>query len=366
MRALTMLLFWAYSFTFCMWAQSPPLSDTRIDTLLHTKEIEEITYRSNQFEIVGNLFIPHKGAPPFPLVIWVSGSGPSFRKVKNKETIKLINCFLDNGIAYYRNDKPGSGDSKGKLSDDSVFAQLSDIAIDAVNKLKGDSRIKKDEIGIFGSSQAGYIMPLAITKCSDIAFMIGSSCPGENSIDQWNYLLGSQMICEGSTEQQAKKSVEMFSLLRNTDNKSKFDSAIEYFVRIPLSVSSLGYDSLFSQRARTWWPRTIDLKDEAHLNPVNLFEQIHIPIFLVYGAHDKQIDPLQAIDAYTQALQKAGDHYFKIVFLQDSDHNMSLSTGCLREIGLLTKNERYTLDPEYLRTITRWAEDLNLYVTSKR
>ena len=331
-----------------------------IDTTLHATGVEEITFRSGQFEIVGNLYEPLSVTSPHPSVIWVSGSGPSFRRVTSKETVKLMNCFLDRGFAYFRIDKPGSGDSKGKIHDDSVFAQLSDIVVSAVMKLKTRTMIRKDAIGIFGSSQAGYIMPLAVTKCPDITFMIGSSCPGENSIDQWNYLLEKQMICEGVPEQKARKAGEMFAILRTAVRKSEFDSAIAYFEKSPLVINSVGYDSSFVSGARSWWPRTIDLSDEAHYNPITLVEHIHTPIFLVYGSHDKQIDPLQAINAYTIALKRAGNNLARIVLLKESDHNMSLSSGCLNDINDLSRTGQYRLDPEYLKTIGSWIDELNL------
>ena len=103
------------------------------DTVLHISKIEELSFSSNQFVIAGNLYLPiNNEFPKYPLVIWVSGSGPSFRTIKNADTKKLVNCFLDAGYAYFRMDKPGSGDSKGILNDDSLFSQRSDIVVDAV------------------------------------------------------------------------------------------------------------------------------------------------------------------------------------------------------------------------------------------
>jgi uncharacterized protein len=325
---------------------------------LHAGRIEDVHLRSQQFEIAGNLYLPSGGRSPHPLVIWVSGSGPSVRLVKNRETIKLVNCFLDGGVAYFRIDKPGSGDSKGTLNDDSLFAQLSTIVVDVVGTLKKHPLIDAGKMGLFGSSQAGYIMPGVIAACPGISFMIGSSCPGENSIDQWNYLLEHQLLCEGVPPSRAKKSVEMFTRLRCTTERSEFDEAIRYFDEFPILVKSLGYDSSFSQKARSWWPREIDPNDESHFDPITLMEKACIPLFLAYGAHDRQIDPAQAIRAYRAACARSGNTRLKIVILPDSDHNMSLSSGCLSEIESLNRANAYRIDPEYLRTVTEWIEEI--------
>lgn len=328
------------------------------DDSLHVGRIEEVKFRSQHFEIIGNLYLPTAGGPQHPLAIWVSGSGPSIRIVKNKETIKLVNCFLDGGVAYFRIDKPGSGDSMGELNDDSVFAQLSTIVVDAIARLKIHPMIDSSKLGLFGSSQAGYIMPKVISMCPDITFMIGSSCPGESSIEQWNYLLEHQLLCEGVPSERARKNVEMFTRLRSASNKKEVDQAIEYFDRFPMVIKSLGYDSSFSQRARTWWPRENDLNDESHFNPITLIEKTTVALFLVYGANDKQIDPRQAISAYKAACDRSGNKRLKIVMLPNSDHNMSLSGGCLKEIEALNRRNEYRLDPEYLETIQRWIQEI--------
>ncbi|MCU7525382.1 MAG: alpha/beta hydrolase [Ignavibacteria bacterium] len=327
------------------------------DTVLHVSRIEDINFTSGRFQIAGSLYLPDLKHERYPVIIWVPGSGQSFRKVKNKETIKLINCILDRGFAYFRIDKPGCGDSKGKVNDDSLFAEFSDIFADAIKKLNNHPTVDRSDMGLFGSSQAGYIMPLVISKSKDISFMIGSSCPGENSMNQWNYLLEKQMICEGITPERAKKNIEMFSALRNTTDKEVFDKAVNYYKNNPMVVSSLGYDSSFYKIAESWWPRVIDEKDESHFNPMSVMEKVTIPCYLVYGKNDTQIDPVQAMQAYKDAFAKSGNRYFRIEMLSNSDHNMSLSGGCLNEISELNQSGDYRYDPEYIKLISSWLDE---------
>lgn len=339
-------------------SQNPPFPSAG-DTILQIGSMEEIRFRSGRFEVVGNLYLPAGGGPRVPLVIWVSGSGPSYRTVRSANTIRLMNCFLERGFAYFRCDKPGYGGSTGVLDEDSTFAQLSDVVVNAVITLRSHPRIAPGRIGLLGSSQAGYIMPLAIAKCRDIAFMIGSSCPGQNSIEQWAYLIECQMICEGFSPETAARNRAMFITLRCTTEKQKFDEALEYFDRHPMIVHSVGYDSSLSRNARAWWPRQIDSSDEAHFDPMTLVRNFTLPMFLAYGAHDTQIDPRQAMAAYESACRNSRDPRCRIVMLKNSDHNMSLSGGCLNEITLLNKDNRYQLDPEYLSVIAGWLAELH-------
>lgn len=340
---------------------SARVKSVQADTILNIHRVDEIKFNSGVFTITGSLYLPHKNnEQSFPLIIWVSGSGPSYRTIKSTETIKVVNCFLNAGYAYFRIDKPGYGDSKGKLNDDSLFAQLSDVVVSAVKELKKLPFINKEHIGLFGSSQAGYIMPLAVSKCKDISFMIGSSCPGENSVEQWNYLLEKQMLCEGCSMERASKNISMFSILRETSDKKKFDEAIDYFKKNPMIVKSINYDSSFAEKANKWWKENRTEEGESYFNPIELVNKIIIPVFMVYGNYDTQIDPFQAVDAYKSALKKAGNKFYRIKMLNNVDHNMFVTTsGCLNEITERNKMKNYKVSAEYLQTVSEWLVLLN-------
>jgi len=327
------------------------------DTVLHVKNIEEVSYRSAQFEIAGDLYLPATGQAPYPLVIWVSGSGPGYRTIRNVEAAKLVNCFLEAGFAYFMIDKPGWGKSSGRLASDSIFVQLSGIVIDAAKTLRRHPLIDSSTIGLFGSSQAGYIMPMAASKSPDIRFMMGFSCPGENSVEQWNYLLEQQLLCEGRSVQRARIDVEMFSLLRSSPTKEEFDRALGYFQQNPLLVKSVGYDSGFTADARSWWPRRAQAYDEMLFDPMVLVGQMAIPVYMVYGGYDTQIDPEQAMEAYRRAGERAGIHV-RIARLPNCDHNMKLSRGCLNEIADLNKRGVYKYDPEFLGLVRQWCKEV--------
>ena len=228
--------------------------------------------------------------------------------------------------------------------------------------MKNIPEIDSTRIGLFGSSQAGYVMPIAVSRCKDISFMIGSSLTGESSIEQWNYLIEKQMICEGYSEEKAKQNAEMFNILRCTPDKSEFDKAAGYFERNPMIIKSIGYDSSFSQNLKDRWPHEIDENDESHFNPITLVYGFNIPVFLVYGENDTQIDPYQAMTAYKKALSHSETKLYKIKMLKDCDHNMSLTnSGCLTEISELIRAGNYRYSPEYFEVIKEW---INLVMTS--
>jgi uncharacterized protein len=147
--------------------------------------IEEITFRSGEFTIVGELRTP-EGTGPFPVVLFVHGSGPADRTGEGSYP-PIIERMLRAGYATFSWDKPGTGESTGELREPTLRHQRAQIVLDAVEVMKARGDIDSQRIGLWGISQAGYVMPLALMQSEDIAFMICISCPGMSGTDQTTY-----------------------------------------------------------------------------------------------------------------------------------------------------------------------------------
>jgi dipeptidyl aminopeptidase/acylaminoacyl peptidase len=137
-----------------------------------------VTFQNGGVKLAGNLFIP-AGEGPFPAIVLVHGAG----KYTSQDYKYLSFFFVNNGFATLTYDKRGVGASSGsyKMVDvESGEAVLEDLASDAlagVKFLKNNEQIDPNKIGFFGISQAGWIIPLAALKSSDIAFIVLYSGP---------------------------------------------------------------------------------------------------------------------------------------------------------------------------------------------
>src|SRR5262249_28393983 len=91
------------------------------------------------------------------------------------------------GIASLAFDKRGTGESTGDwhLAD---FDVLAEDVLAGVQWLRRHPRIRPDKVGLLGISQAGWIIPLAASRCQDIAFIVpisgGAVMPAEQ--DLWH------------------------------------------------------------------------------------------------------------------------------------------------------------------------------------
>jgi pimeloyl-ACP methyl ester carboxylesterase len=315
---------------------------------------EEITFLSDRFEIAGDLRVP-KTEGKHPVVVMVHGDGPNNR-TSYGTYLPLMNCFLDAGYACFSWDKPGSGKSKGKIDRDHLQRERVQIVLDAINALKSKPSIDSTRIGLWGISQAGYVMPLALGMTNDIAFMICVGCPGQAGIHQTAYLIRKQLLCEGMPENQARQAEEHFAALFFASTYQEYLKHAKPLVETPL-VKRMGFVSgIWSQQE--WAPH--DQNGEGFFNPITVIEKTTIPVLAFFGEKDTQVNHLQGSEAYTTALRKAGNHHFRIEIIPNADHNLILcETGCMSERNKRSVAGWKNYAPEYLNILEEWLRELS-------
>ena len=314
---------------------------------------EEISIEAGKFSVKGDLLMPEAGTN-FPCVIFCTGSGPTNRK-QTIEKSKVIRKFIEKGFAFFIDDKPGSGDSKGEFSGDSLLRERAFILEKEVEVLKKHPGINPGQIGIYGSSQASYVMSVFFEKQNDVSFLIAWSCPAMNSIEQSAYLVMKQTLCEGHGQSEADKVRKYFIQRNEAKTYPEYLEAAEYLDKQPMIIN-LGWGGVI--RENDFSPGTPE--SESYLNPVNGLGKIKIPALFLFAEMDTQIDPVQGAEAFNKALNEAGNNNFKIKTISKADHNMRITnTGCLKEQQEAYKKEGGSkLSPEFLETISMWLDEL--------
>ena len=135
-------------------------------------------FRNGDVSLAFTLDLP-AGEGPFPAVVMGHGSG----KVTRDQLIWAARHFTELGFAVLRFDKRGVGESTGNFvfvgTKDSpwVFPELASDVAAGVRFLRTRPEVDPHRIGLFGGSQAGWILPLAAQEIGDVAFMILWSGP---------------------------------------------------------------------------------------------------------------------------------------------------------------------------------------------
>ena len=282
---------------------------------------EEIHFHSDKFKVVGELRRPD-GPGPYPAVILVHGDGPVTRNGIPGYAINS-DCFLNAGYAVFSWDKPGSGESTGEFDEGHKLTQRASILADGIQVLVEHPDIDPTRIGLWGISQAGWVMPLALEQTADVAFMIVVSGGGEDSIEQMAYQLAQKILTNGGTPEQAAHFEHYEPQMAKATSYDDYRAAMEKILQIPDISERTGISWNITDKD-DWkpWPRDID----AFLDPMEIIDHTTIPMLIFFGALDVYIDPVQGADAYEAALQSAGNQDYQIVVLPDAGHVLTSSS----------------------------------------
>jgi pimeloyl-ACP methyl ester carboxylesterase len=273
----------------------------------------------------------------------VHGSGSASRNGA-VPFVPLIEIFLRNGYAVLSWDKPGSGESKGEFDNEYKLTERANIIADAVKVLRDNPSIDNSSIGLWGISAAGWVMPLALNKIDDIAFMIIVSGGGEESIEQYAYQVAQMVACGGGSAEEVSAVELNWSKMAKATNYNDYREAVEVLVNIPGVVEHTGL-SISEENQWNPWPRDID----AFFDPMEVIQHTTIPVLAFFGELDKNVDPVQGAQAYEAALKQAGNQDYMIKVIQGAGHVLApATTGCLDEYV----PAEYV--PEYLDILDNW------------
>jgi len=317
---------------------------------------EEIIFYSGSFKVVGDLRLP-EGRGPHPVVVFVHGDGPNDRTAGGTYP-PIMERMARAGYATFAWDKPGTGESTGQIDRSRLGEQRAQIVLDAIEVLKAHPDIDPGRIGLWGISQAGYVMPRVLSMSEDIAFMIAVSCPGMAGVDQGVYLVSAQAVCAGVSEEEAE---QMRRLLSEAERVPTYDEYVQYKKALD-ALPGIGFASIFGYKTgvvpeEEW--HVPNLQGEYFWDPIGVIEQTTIPVLAFFGAKDTQVDPIQGAQAYREALERAGNPNFRVELIPGTDHNIILSeTGCLDEREKRPRSEWTNYAPEYLDTLEEWLREL--------
>jgi len=294
--------------------------------------IEEITFQSGEFKLVGELRTP-AGTGPFPVILLVHGSGPVDRTFFGYY-LPVMERMLRAGYAVFSWDKPGTGESTGQLSDSRVIHQRAQIVLDAIEVMKERRDIDAGHIGLWGISQGGWVMPLVLLQTKDIAFMICVSCAGVSGDDQLAFQRISQSICDGVP---AAKDAGLRSLLAELDMARKIETYDEYlhYREVLDALAGLGSPAphlagLGAVPEQAWLLN--DPEYQGWWNPARVIEQTKIPILVINGDKDTNLDPVQGAYAWKAAMEKAGNSDSRVELLPGLNHYMTAANStCLKD-----------------------------------
>jgi pimeloyl-ACP methyl ester carboxylesterase len=238
------------------------------------------------------------GAGPFAAVAMVHGSGMSMRS-----EFDVFTAYLAlHGIAVLADDKRGVGESGGTYPGDLASgAAIGILAADAQREVRFLAHVRGVDparVGLFGDSQAGWIVPLAAAREPTVHWAVLNSGPtttvGET--DLWASLAGQSETPPSGTR------ASMLAQVR--------------------SAGPSGFDPLPSLR------------------------QLQIPVLWLYGSDDRNV-PTELCLERLQPLES--NHDFSTVVLPTTHTPLVLPTGLLAS---LPRSPGF--DPRFFPSLGAW------------
>ena len=254
--------------------------------------------------LTGLLTLPATSGP-YPAIMSLHGSEPG---TKDNFGSQQTSAFMaSHGIAVLTYDKRGVGESEGSYVEAASERNLSLLAQDAiagVEYLKARPEIKADQIGLTGFSQAGWVIPLAVSQSKDIAYFIVLSGPVTS--------VGHE---------------DLFSTYTN-DGESANNYSQEVIAKRLADTPHSGFDST---------PIIADLDQ---------------PGLWIWGDQDKSQPAFEGENNLKEIITH-GKSNFSYVMLANADHNLQQTTqGLFNEIPY---SPGYHED--YYKTIVEWLKE---------
>jgi acetyl esterase/lipase len=323
--------------------------------------VEELRFQSGHFTLVGDLQVPNTEGK-HPAIIMVHGDG-GVDRYGSGTYHPIMERFLHAGYAVFSWDKPntswdepGTGESTGEFVDGAwIITDRASILVDAVEFLKKHPAMDPQRIGVWGISQGGIVMPMALPMTDDIAFMIVVSGPGVDSIDQTAYLIGQQLLCEGYSAEEANLAEQGFANMCKATTYQEFRESKEHLIQFPHAQRFTGRD-ITPEEEWSPWDRSVD----AFFNPIEVIERTTIPVLAFFGEKDTQVDPFQGAQACEEALQKAENQNYQVELIPGVDHNIVLcESGCMDARDRRSRADWLKYAPEYLDWMEEWLVQLS-------
>jgi len=306
---------------------------------------ETIHFANGDVDLVGTLFesattVRHPG------VVLINGSGNAPREQLREYAEHL--CSL--GLAALTYDKRGSGESSG----DWTTASLNDLADDAASAiayLKKLPQIDPNRVGVWGVSQAGWIIPVLAARSPDLAFAIvvtgGGATPREVEMLSYQNTLDDAQVT-GQDRQNAISLLDRyFAWLETGQGRAELLKMIEE-ARSQEWYSAISLDRILpSQELRPKWEWV------ATFDPVPLIKQMKMPVLVVLGAKDKMLQVDLSAQRWRQGLIDGGNQKGKVLVVPDAGHAARVGG---------THSMDSPLSPEYLAAVSAFVRE---HVTAK-
>ena len=302
---------------------------------------QEVSFTNGDTTLSGTLVLPPaKG--PHPAIVIIHGSGPGPRGSYRF----IVDFFAMNGVAALVYDKRGCGDSTGDWHK-SGFDDLAGDDLAGFEMLRHRPDINPRQIGLWGASQGGWLVGLAASRSTNVAFIIAVSGPGITPELQGAFMVEHRMKAAGFSEADLREALSLYNL----DSRcAQIDSWDEFTAANKTAKDKPWYND----DVHPYNPGDPDLKMWQLIwdyDPVPVLRKVHCPVLAIFGEKDPLVPPQKSADIWKAALADAGNQAVTVKIFPNADHGISDARTGLPLPGFFTLQrdwlqEHVTIPPD--------------------
>jgi dipeptidyl aminopeptidase/acylaminoacyl peptidase len=296
----------------------------------------DTTFRNDSITLSGTLNIP-RGKGPFPAIIFTHGSGDEARYAN----AYIADYFANKGFVTLIYDKRGVNKSTGNWRE-SNFINLANDCISGIKFLQSDPRVINDKVGVYGQSQGGSICPLVTVLYPKTAFVISAASCGVSMLES-DLFEARNRLSKHITGDALELALSLIKLEADYaitgEGWEKIEEANDLY-----SGEKWYQDYVNPPSQDNWWYGFYN--KTGNYNPVDFWKKVTQPVLILKGDHDQVCPGYPTFQNIEEALKKAGNAEYKIVFFLNSDH----------EFHVIDRSNEFWFKgtPNYCETIYDW------------
>jgi len=284
---------------------------------------EEVSFNSPGARLSGTLYLPTTPAP-HPALVFVHGSGPQERL----SNWWMADRFARSGIACLSYDKRGTGKSTGDWHP-AGFDVLADDVLAGVELVRARPEMIPNKVGLWGVSQAAWIIPLAASRSDHVAFCIpvsgGAVCPAEQELwrrTEYLRFFGCSPVLQNAMRRGVAMHFQWEQLFKDG--------------RFPIPP-------LFETEA-------LDMYHDAPA----VIRQVHQPVLAIFGEMDRLTPPKESAAIWAHELKAAGNRDYSVRVFPRATHGLLETDRTGNPFEVLPESR---LAPGYLKIMLDWIGD---------
>ena len=286
-------------------------------------------------DLAGTLAVP-AGAGPFPTVLLLTGSGPIDRDSNHKRlrfevTAQLADALAQVGVASFRYDKRGVGQSPGDWRTVGFWDNVAD-AETAVRMLRDRPEVDADRIAVAGHSEGAVQAVALAARDSSVAGAVLLAASARTGEEMLLWQAGAILPTLPTPVRFLLKVLPVDPVKRVSKNHQKLKASTDDVVRLD------------GQKINAKWFREYLAYDPAADLPA-----VKAPVLAITGSKDLQVDP-----ADLAVVERLAGGPVETHLVPDLTHSLRRQAGA-PSLSRYKQEVRRPVDGEVVELVQDWA-----------